>query len=237
MNIHFLQHVPFETPGYISALAKKYNCSSTCTTLFDNDEFPNQDNFELLIVLGGPMNVYEEQQFPFLTKEKKFIENSIRSGKKVVGICLGAQLIATVLGASVVKNHTKEIGWFPVQLKNGFTYYDILKELPREFTPLHWHGDTFEIPNGAFHFASSDACKNQGFIYDNRIIGLQFHLEATPESLQSLITHCSEELVEGRYIQNETQLYSEAMKYLNPANMILENFFKALIGNQIDGGK
>ncbi len=133
------------------------------------------------------MNVYEEAEYPWLAAEKAFIAAAIGAGKPVLGICLGAQLIAAVLGGTVSKGPQPEIGWYPVELTPAGRELPLFAGFPDRFTALHWHGDTFSIPPGATHVASSAACANQAFAYDGgRVVGLQFHLEETRESLAQL---------------------------------------------------
>ncbi|HIJ58003.1 MAG TPA: type 1 glutamine amidotransferase, partial [Deltaproteobacteria bacterium] len=143
----------------------------------------------------------------WMKAEKAFIEQSIRNQKTVIGICLGAQLIADVLGARVYKNPVKEIGWFPVE-KSKESKGSIFDSLwPDEFYAFHWHGDTFDIPPGAIHFAQSKACRNQGFVYQQHVFALQFHIESTKKSIEELIFYCGHELNEtGTYIQHSDKI-------------------------------
>lgn len=233
MNVHFLQNVSFESPGYLKHLVKKAGHTLSCTHLYKSSDLPDINDFELLVIMGGPMNIYEDAKYPFLSKEKKYIERAISAGKKVLGICLGAQLIADVLGAKVTRNRVKEIGWYPVERSDNIKINDILKVIPEKFLPMHWHGDTFEIPVGAERIGMSAACPNQGFIYDDHVIGLQFHLEVTAESLRDLVINCRDELVDGEFIQKENELFSIAEQSIKPANMILERLFNALISRTL----
>ncbi|MDQ7055614.1 MAG: type 1 glutamine amidotransferase [Persephonella sp.] len=166
MRLHYIQHVHFETPANIFRWAEKKNYTISGTKLFLGEKLPPLEQFDFLIVMGGPMGVYDEDKFPWLTQEKKFIEQCIKADKKILGICLGAQLIADVLGARVYKNSHKEIGWFPVYLTEEGKKSQSFKGFPREFTAFHWHGDTFEVPKGAVHTAFSEGCKNQSFEYN-----------------------------------------------------------------------
>ncbi len=186
MKLHYLQHVPFEGLGIIENWAVSNGFEISCTRLFADEKLPDIGSFDWLVVMGGPMGIYDHEAHPWLMAEKQLIKNTIDAGKTVLGICLGAQLIADVLGAKVYPGPQKEIGWFPLQGSNPL--------LPETLTAFHWHGDTFEIPKGATHLASSAACKNQGFIYNGRVVGLQFHLETTPQSMEALIENCGDEL-------------------------------------------
>lgn len=207
MKIHCIQHVEFETLGTIVEWIEKRKHSLSTTHLYENQNFPSLDNFDLLIIMGGPMNIYEYEKYPWLRKEKAFIKETISAGKAVLGICLGAQLVADVLKAEVFKNDYKEIGWFPVfTIKQEKSEISLLEGVPKELTAFHWHGDTFGLPEGAIRLFESEACKNQGFIYKNRVIGLQFHLEMSSRTIGNVIENCRDELVEGMYIRNEEEM-------------------------------
>ncbi|PAV10454.1 amidotransferase [Methanosarcina spelaei] len=206
MKIHCIQHVKFETLGTIVEWIEERKHSLSTTHLYENHNFPSLDNFDLLIVMGGPMNIYEYEKYPWLRKEKIFLKEAISAGKAVLGICLGAQLIADVLKAEVFKNNYKEIGWFPIFTIKPESENPLLKGIPEKFTAFHWHGDTFGLPEEAIRLFESEACKNQGFIYKNRVIGLQFHLEMSNKTIGNVIKNCRNELVEGVYIQNEEEM-------------------------------
>ena len=191
-------------------MERKKGHSLSSTHLYADESFPNLDNFDLLIIMGGPMNIYEYEKYPWLREEKKFIEETISVGKAVLGICLGAQLVADVLKAEVLKNNYKEIGWFPVfTLKQEGSNVYLLENIPEKFTAFHWHGDTFNLPEDAKSLFFSEACKNQGFIYNDRVIGLQFHLEMSNETIGNVIENCSDELIDGKYIQNEKEMINK----------------------------
>ncbi|SNZ08567.1 GMP synthase (glutamine-hydrolysing) [Persephonella hydrogeniphila] len=210
MRIHYIQHVHFETPANIFKWVENKGYQIKGTRLFLKEPLPEIDQFDFLIIMGGPMGVYDEDKFPWLTEEKKFIEKAIKENKKVLGICLGAQLIADVLGAKVYKNRYKEIGWFPVFKTEKAEKSVVFKEFPQQITVFHWHGDTFEIPSGAIHTVKSEACENQAFEYNKSVIGLQFHLETTFESAKALIDNSVEELMEkGEYIQSPEEMLSK----------------------------
>lgn len=218
MHIHYLQHVPFENAGFIKEWALKHNHTISKTQLFADQSLPDINSFDLLVIMGGPMNIYEYEKYPWLKKEKAYISKCIASDKKILGVCLGAQLIADCLEAKTTKNHIKEIGWF--ETKKITTSSKLNTLLPDTFTPLHWHGDTFAIPEGALHIAESKACKNQAFIYKEKIIGFQFHLEATLKSLSALYKNCSDEIDDSFYMQNENQLLGNE-KYFTDSNAIM----------------
>ncbi len=201
MRAHWLQHVPFEGLGSIEAWLKEKGYEITCTRFFASENLPPPHDVDLLIVMGGPMSANDEKAFPWLIKEKEFLRQCIRLGKSVLGICLGAQLIASALGARVYRNRYKEIGWFPVQ---GIPSSDRLCfRFPPTFEAFHWHGETFDLPSGAVCLAKSEGCANQAFQLGRSVMGLQFHLETTPASAREMVTHCRADLVPSPYVQSE----------------------------------
>ncbi len=205
MNIHWLQHVKFEGLGMISTWAKENDHSLSCTRFWNGDLLPGKLNFDMLIIMGGPMSIHDEDQHPWLVEEKHFICRCIENDIPIVGICLGAQLLANALGGEVRPHQVKEIGWFPVERCLG-AEQELANILPPSQLVLHWHGETFSLPSGAWHLWRSEACTNQGFICNKRFIGLQFHLEIGKTELPLLIDNCRSELVEGEWIQNEKEL-------------------------------
>jgi GMP synthase (glutamine-hydrolysing) len=229
IKIHCLQHVPFETPAFLVSVAKDLGTEITITKLFNDDDFPTLDSFDILIVLGGPMNINDEDVYPWLKSEKDYIKKAINKDKKILGICLGAQLLASILGAKITTNRFKEIGWYPISLTTEAMAATIIKSIPATFTTFHWHGDTFEIPADSIRICSSQACVNQGFIYKEHVVGLQFHLEATHKSINDLLENCGTELINGKYIQNRDDLLCNTEKYVEQNNSILVQIFNNLI--------
>lgn len=229
MRVHYLQHVPFENLAYIEKWLEKKKINPSRTALFDNQVLPDPDDFDCLIIMGGPMGVDDDSSYPWMKAEKNFIEQSIKQGKTVVGICLGAQMIAQVLGARVFKNTNKEIGWFPIKMKKG-SGNTFFKEIWQEtFHAFHWHGDTFDIPDGAIHFAESEACRNQGFIYQQNVVGLQSHLESTKESIEQLILNCGDEIeTPDLYIQSADEIHKK-YDYISECNQHMSSFLDCIL--------
>ena len=227
MHIHYLQHVPFEGLGSIELWAQHNAHAITRTRAYLDEAFPPIEDVDLLIVMGGPMNIYEESKYPWLVEEKLFLKQAIDRGRSVLGICLGAQLLADALGARVFANEYKEIGWFPIELTAMACTSQVFSILPQSFEAFHWHGDTFDIPVGAKHIARSSGCENQAFIYDERIIGLQFHLETTMASAQQLITNCADEIVPGKYIQEPKTMLQESKRF-DTINAIMQGLLSRM---------
>jgi len=204
MRVHYLQHVPFEGLGSIGPWLQAAGHAATRWPLYESPALPAPSAFDALIALGGPMSVNDESQFPWLAPEKALVREAALAGKPILGICLGAQLLANSLGARVYRNPVKEIGWFPVEpapISAAMGSRGGLFSFPAPIVAFHWHGETFDLPAGAAPLARNGACENQAFQLGRRAIGLQFHLETTPDSIRDLIAHCGDELVAGPGIQ------------------------------------
>ncbi|MBN2636662.1 MAG: type 1 glutamine amidotransferase [Prolixibacteraceae bacterium] len=214
MRIHYIQHVAHEGLGYIGEWAEQNNHPVTVTKLYEGEPFPEMSDFDLLVVLGGPMSVHDDDKIPWLQDEKSFVVHAITDGKKVLGICLGAQLVAHLLGAEIKKSPNTEIGWFPVKKT---TQHTMFADLPDEFTAFHWHGEMFDIPAGAERIFGSEGCDNQGFIYYDEIIGVQFHFETTPEAIEEMLANETIVATDENYVQRaeEIQTKKEYTKAIN----------------------
>ena len=224
MRLHALQHVPFEGPGKIEDWAAKANHKLSGTRLYANEILPSIDTFDMLVVLGGPMGANDDTRHRWMKGEKLLIELAIEKGKKVLGVCLGAQMIASILGAKVYPNTQKEIGWFPVELNPPNVRHHPLSVLPQRTTVFHWHGDTFDLPKGASHLARSRACENQAFAVGDKVIGLQFHLEMGMPHIESLLRHAAADLTGGDFVMNAEEMLDLAASQAPPLNAALLRF-------------
>lgn len=229
MRIRFLQHVPFEGPAGIGDWAARKGHPVGITSLFQHEALPDQGEFDWLVVMGGPMGVGDEAGYPWMKGEKDFISESIAAGKGVIGICLGAQLIAEVLGARVYPNAYKEIGWLPIELTDQGRAWDPCAFLPHRCEVFHWHGDTFDLPDGAIHLARSRGCEHQAFVWGDRVLGLQFHLESTPTGVADLVANCADELVPGRYVQDAQRMLAATGEDYGRINRALFGILDGLI--------
>ena len=228
MRLHVLQHVPFEGLGHIDSWIRRRGHRLTLSRLYEGAKLPDPEAFDRLVILGGPLNIHEEAAYPWLVEEKALIKAALAAGKSAVGICLGAQLLADGLGSRVYAGSHREIGWFPVRLTAAGQRTALTEGLPAVTTVFHWHGDTFDLPPGAVHLFASEACANQAFLLDNRILGLQFHLESTPETVQQLLTHCRDELIPGPFIQGVAQIADTVPERFARINNLLETLLDRL---------
>lgn len=204
-------HVPFEGPAAIRDwLSQKgfviHEVQTWTVANWHSLALP-----DWLVIMGGPMAAWDDTAYPWLAEEAAFIRRCIDAHKAVLGICLGAQLIARTLGARVWKNAHREIGWWPVTATHAGQTHPLGALFCTSPSVLHWHGDTFDIPAGAVHLAQSEACANQVFAYGDHVLALQCHLEMRRPHVERLAHFCADELATGGpYIQS-------ADKVLDPA--------------------
>jgi len=206
MKVHVLQHASFEGLGNMESWLRERDAQVSFSHLYESPTLPDlsePDDIDLLIALGGPMSVNDEATLPWLAREKRLIASAIDRGIGVLGICLGAQLIAAAKGARVYPADEKEIGWHVV---SGTACETSEFRLPKQAEVFHWHGETFDLPAQAVNLARSASCTNQAFQLGSRVIGLQFHLEVTRESVARMLDHGKADLVGGRYVQSVREI-------------------------------
>lgn len=219
METYILQHVAFEGPGKILEILKERGHRIHIIRLYEGDALPDVAEVDFAVLMGGPMSVLDESEYPYFVDEKEFCRKLTYLGRPMLGICLGAQMIANAHGAAIKKNEEKEIGWHPITHLNSGEVQ----------TVFHWHGETFDLPEGATLLASSAACKNQAFKLGNSY-GLQYHIETTPESMESIIQNCGAELVEtGMFIQDVRDIRSKAARHMHAANRSLEHLIDQIL--------
>jgi GMP synthase-like glutamine amidotransferase len=227
MRAHYLQHVAFEGLGCIDGWLRTAGYEVGCTRLFAGERLPALEEIDLLVVMGGPMSVNDEADYPWLVEEKAFVRQAIAAEMPVLGICLGAQLMASAMGARVYPHAVKEIGWFPVQ---GVTLSGEGFRFPETVAVFHWHGETFDLPEGALHLARSEACVNQAFQIGRRAIGLQFHIETTPASAEAIATHCRDELVPAATVQSGETILAATPERYRQINRLMAELLAYLVG-------
>ena len=229
MRIHYLQHVSFEEPDGIAHWADEHNHAITGTRLDAGDPLPAPDSFDALVIMGGPMGVYETDPHPWLTDEIAFVRSVIDAGLPTLGVCLGSQIIAAALGAKVYPHSQKEIGWFPITLTDAGRDHPFMKDLPNTFTPVHWHGDTFDLPTGATLLASSQATPHQAFAYQNHVLGLQFHVEYTLPAFDDFFNAVQHELTPAPFVQDAATIRHNTTGFAalpEIRNQLLHNLFE-----------
>ena len=219
MKISVLQHAAFEGPGEIATWAARQGHATSVHHLYRGDALPRPDSFDLLVVMGGEMNIYQYRDWPWLRPERELIRSAMAQGKRVVGICLGAQLIADALGARVFQNTEIELGWMPVMWTDAVRAS--FPGLPNTATVLHWHGDTFELPAGATRLAASPACPEQGFLIENKCLALQFHMEVDPWPRQTIRGRAGANGPSGRAYKRPRWFLRDAGKFHEANRRIL----------------
>jgi GMP synthase (glutamine-hydrolysing) len=197
-SVFILQHVRWETPGIISDCLEGAGISTRVIQVFNGEPIPPaMDGAAGLVIMGGPMGVYDRLEFPFLLDEQRLIEQALKEEKPVLGVCLGCQLLAVTLGADVRKGEQKEIGWYPVALTEDAAEADPLwRGVVPYFTAFHWHGDVFTLPHRAVSLASSELTSCQGFRYGKSVYGFLFHMEVTEQIITDMATAFRSELNE-----------------------------------------
>ncbi len=228
MKFLFIKHIDIEGPGTMGSYLEENNFKYDTVELYNNDTLPdNPSQYNAIVVLGGPMNVYEEEKYPFLKAEDELIKKTLNENIPMLGLCLGGQLISKACGAKVKKTETKEIGWFKTCLTESGQNDPLFTGLLAEIEVFQWHGDTFDVPENSIHLASSELCRNQAFRYNENVYALQFHLEVTREMISDWLTAYSGEVASTEGVSSKTILeyaeqYSDA--YNKQANIFYSNF-------------
>lgn len=225
VRIHCLQHVSFEPAGGISTWAHAHGHDFTVTRLFAGEPLPELSTLDALVVMGGPMGVHDESEHPWMRGEKHLVAAALEANQPVLGVCLGAQMIAHVSGARVYRNRFQEIGWFSVEATDEGTER---MALPRRFHAFHWHGDTFQLPAGAVQLARTDGCEQQMFMIGDRVLGIQFHLEAGPDEIAGMLGAAGD-LPEGPYVQS-VETIKDSARACAESHRLLEAVLDRWIG-------
>jgi len=197
-SVWVLQHSPSETLGTIEEALRARQIGFSYVETFAGQPVPGEMAEKAgLIVMGGQMGVYEESRYPFLREEMRLMESALAMGRPVMGVCLGSQLLAAVLGAEVKKGERKELGWHAVRLTELAAQDPLFAGIRPEFWPFHWHGDVFSLPKQAVGLASSQGTPCQVFRYSENAHGILFHLEVTAQQISQMLSAFAEELREA----------------------------------------
>jgi GMP synthase-like glutamine amidotransferase len=226
MKVHVFQHVPFEDLGSIRFWLEQRGADVKYTRFFAGDPLPALAGLDLLIAMGGPMSVNDEADLPWLKAEKQVVREAIARDVPVLGVCLGAQVIASAFGARVYRHAVKEIGWFPIE---GIQAPPPSFRFPSRCTVFHWHGETFDLPDGAVQLARSETCEHQAFQLKRNVIGLQFHLEMTADGALAILENCRAELVSGPYVQTEPELRAAPASRYRAINELMNEVLTYLV--------
>lgn len=208
MKVHVFMHVPYEGLGHIEDWAEARHYDFSFTQWYLEEHPPALEEIDMLIVLGGPMGVHDVEEYPWLMEEKAYLRKAIDQKKPILGICLGAQILAELLGGEVRVNPHREIGWHPITLEKDFLKTPLAKAFPEE-QPIvfQWHHDGFSLPKGAMPIGSSPVSACQGYVYDEHIVGIQFHLEMNRDFIHRLINKARHELDNTQpYVMSEEEI-------------------------------
>ncbi len=227
-EILIFKHVPFEGPGTFREELDKRGLKFREVNLYQGEAPKNLDGCGGLIIMGGPMNVYEEAEYPFLKDEDRLIKEALAKKIPIIGVCLGAQLMAKAAGAKVTKGKKKEIGWYPLHITDEAKSDPVFKVLPKEVEVFQWHGDTFDIPKGAVRLASSDLFPNQAFRMGNNAYAFQFHIEVTNKIIKEWIEINQTELEGVRDYIDSKKVLAESREKAAELKKLADNIYKGL---------
>ncbi len=229
MRIHCLLQTEEPACGFFPEWAVGHGHVWECTVVPRADELPKASELDCLVVLGGPMSVWQDQRYPWLSKQKRYLEKLIAAGKPVLGICLGAQLVADVLGARAYRGRHNEVGWFTVESTPESRDTWLGNTVPSRFETFLWHTDTYDLPEGAVRIARSRGFENQGFIW-NQVLALQFHLEVTPAWVRMLVNRDAEQLVEAPFSQSAETVLGRPESVYRDSNTLMGLVLQRWIG-------
>lgn len=227
MDILCITHADFETPGVIQEWAENNSYNFKIEKPYREETLSSIDRFDLLIIMGGPQNLQKLTNYPYLIAEINLIKEAITKNKKVLGFCLGAQLIGEALGIKTLSSPEKEVGVYPIDLTLEGINDPLLKNIPKNFPVIHWHNDMPGMDNNSVLLASSSGCPNQIIKYKNNVYGFQCHLEMTLDCIKKMIVASSEDLSPSKFTQTEEKLLAQDYTSINNLMInILNQFIK-----------
>jgi GMP synthase (glutamine-hydrolysing) len=224
MRVHCIVHASFENPGVIREWIKKKAYELSTTHTYKGESLPELSQFDFLIVMGGPQSALHLDKWPYLKDEIILIQKTIAARKPLLGICLGAQLIAASLGAKAERSPAREIGLFPVETLPHAAEDPVFSQFPTTFSAMHWHNDMPGLPKEARLLAKSAGCPRQAYAIGDRIYGIQCHLEMTQESIAEMLPHCEAELTPDHYVESKESLLSYDLKDTNQKMLVVLDY-------------
>lgn len=228
-KVHILQHAAHEGPGYVETLLQERGIDYAVAHLYRHDPLPDARDIRGLILMGGPMSVNDEAEYPWLRDELALIRDTVAAGIPTLGHCLGGQLISKALGGTIGPNPQPEIGWFPVYRQYSAIADHWLGDLPPSFEVFHWHGETFSLPPGATHLLYNETCANQGFAIEKHVLGFQCH----PEMTETLVITWSADIgetAEKPSVQSRRDMRENLSARVHQLNIRARTIYRHWIG-------
>lgn len=226
MKLLIIEHADHENPGIILDWIKENNFSSQTVKPFKGEQLPSNQDFDFIVIMGGPQSPMRTDLYPYITGEIEFTKKAIDNKKYVLGICLGSQIICEALGNNTTNSESKEIGFYPVEFRNEALDNKLLKGFPKELNILHWHNDMPQLNEEMTLIGSSKGCSNQGFIYKDKVVGLQFHLEIRRKDVDAMIEFDKEIIaIGGEFIMTPEEIRSQDFNEINNHMKLLLNNF------------
>lgn len=226
MKVLALQHSAADTPASAGPIIEElgHDLHIMRTVERSGDPIPSTVEADALIIFGGPVSLLAPKVPEWVDQERELVRKYADAGRRVLGICLGSQIVASALGAKIRRNLQREIGWHPVY--RMLADANISEAFPDQFMAFHWHQNTFDLPPGAQHLLRSDGCDHQAFVIDDRILGFQFHLEANERTVEAFMMVSDVHNQPGRFVQRQPVIRQGTSRYLASQTEILSNFLQ-----------
>lgn len=220
LKVAIIQHTAVDSPGVVLHWIETHDLDCQVIRIDQKDDIPNAPDADILMSFGGPQSLHLPDQPDWVHQERSLMQQYVNSGRRVLGICLGAQMLASAMGAETMPNEQPEVGWHMISRvdasqtsHSGGISAGQLAGLPERARVLHWHQNTFALPDGATHLYRSDACANQGFAMDDRAIGFQFHPEVTEKTIRYFLQVSGLVRKQGKHVQSREEIEAGIQEY------------------------